>query len=178
MSAIAYGMFVASDRTSAKPTSHHSAFFTVSQISWGLPTWPRSTAAAMSVPIAIIRFVGLTRCSSTSWGTSTPAAFAAALRSASSRLPASLCLPSIRWVVCVSAGACSIGITSRSASAPNPADSAAIARSSPTSTAVDVSNSATSAPRRRSFVPVDAAVKSTIAGWPSTTITLRVFNAP
>ena len=58
MSAIVYGMLVASDRTSAKPTSHHSAFFTVSQISWGLPTWPRSTAAAISVPIAIISSSG------------------------------------------------------------------------------------------------------------------------
>ncbi len=85
ISAIAYGTFVASERTSASATSHQFASLTVFQTSCGLPTWPSSTAAAISVPIAIMRLVGLTRCSSTSSGRSTPAAAAVASRIASRR---------------------------------------------------------------------------------------------
>ena len=60
--------------------SMRSALVIVSHSSCGLPTWLSRAKTAMSVPIAIIRLVPLTRWSSCSGGSSVPTAAAAAAR--------------------------------------------------------------------------------------------------
>ena len=107
----------------------------------------------MSVPIAIIRLVPLTRWSSCSGGSSVPVAAAAAARTEATCFDRSLrCLRSGRSSR-LSAAGCRYGSASTMASSPRPVRAAATARSSPTISAVLTSSSATSAARR----PVAAA---------------------
>src|SRR5207253_484422 len=64
MSEIAYGTFVAIDRTIATTAQSQRAFWIVFQSSSGLPTWLNRAAMPMNVPIAISRLVELTLWSS------------------------------------------------------------------------------------------------------------------
>ena len=101
--------FVSSEMTIARISQPRSALVIVSHSSCGLPTWLSRAKTAISVPIAIIRLVPLTRWSSWSGGSSVPAAAAAAARTDATSFERSLRCLAIGAQVAAERGGLEVG---------------------------------------------------------------------